>query len=310
VTHDALAGLTPRARRQLPEDRAIRAVYRCTLKGRESVLVLATERVFLVANSGWSSNSAPLHLSWLRALGGTVCDLQLWGEHLKLEFSTADEAVRVALEVDALAEAERQGEQPYAPHLQAEERLVRECVFLGGANVSVDTKARVDLLFAMDELRVYRSPLVRLEGEPITRLQYGVKFNIELSGPGRFTTGGGFVGGGLGLMGAAEGMAIAGILNALTTRTHALSVIAVLSAEYEGFFLCQDLAPDELRRGLAPVFLRARQLSQASPPDQGPMPSAGPSDIVATLERLSTLHQAGALTDDEFQRAKAQALGI
>ncbi len=142
------------------------------------------------------------------------------------------------------------------------------------------------------------------------RMPYAAQFAIELSGPGRFTTGGGFVGGGVGLEGAAEGMAIAGVLNALTTRTRVESVIAVLSDEYEGFFLCREHGLDELRRLLAPVFLRARR-NDVGPVNLESAHSAwaGP-DLVAELERLAALHQAGALSDDEFIRAKSQALGI
>jgi len=43
---------------------------------------------------------------------------------------------------------------------------------------------------------------------------------------------------------------------------------------------------------------------EAPPADTGPGPSA-----VDQLSQLSTLHQQGALTDDEFAAAKAQILG-
>jgi len=42
---------------------------------------------------------------------------------------------------------------------------------------------------------------------------------LEIGGPGLVKTGGGFVGGGFGARGAIEGMAIAAVLNGLTTRT-------------------------------------------------------------------------------------------
>jgi hypothetical protein len=43
---------------------------------------------------------------------------------------------------------------------------------------------------------------------------------------------------------------------------------------------------------------------EAPPPDTGPGPSA-----VDQLSQLSTLHQQGALSDEEFAAAKAQILG-
>jgi Short C-terminal domain len=52
----------------------------------------------------------------------------------------------------------------------------------------------------------------------------------------------------------------------------------------------------------------AYEATQAPPP---PTPAAAPApDTIAELERLSRLHEAGALTDQEFTAAKARALGI
>ena len=51
----------------------------------------------------------------------------------------------------------------------------------------------------------------------------------------------------------------------------------------------------------------AYETTQAPPPPPAATP---PPDVIAELERLSRLHEAGALTDQEFTAAKAQALGI
>jgi uncharacterized membrane protein YebE (DUF533 family) len=47
----------------------------------------------------------------------------------------------------------------------------------------------------------------------------------------------------------------------------------------------------------------------APAPAPAPAPAAG-GDTTAELERLASLHTAGALTDDEFAAAKAKLLGI
>ena len=44
------------------------------------------------------------------------------------------------------------------------------------------------------------------------------------------------------------------------------------------------------------------------PPQQAPTAAAGPS-VYDQLQQLATLHQQGALTDDEFAAAKAKILG-
>ena len=52
----------------------------------------------------------------------------------------------------------------------------------------------------------------------------------------------------------------------------------------------------------------AYQAAQAPPP---PASTAAPApDTIAELERLSRLHESGALTDQEFTAAKSRALGI
>jgi hypothetical protein len=52
--------------------------------------------------------------------------------------------------------------------------------------------------------------------------------------------------------GAAIGMAVGGLLNALATRSTVESIIAMQTAETEGFFLHQRMTPPELRRHLSP----------------------------------------------------------
>jgi hypothetical protein len=54
---------------------------------------------------------------------------------------------------------------------------------------------------------------------PLLRIPYSAIDDLEFSGPGKVTTGGGFIGGGFGLSGAAKGMIAASVLNALTTKT-------------------------------------------------------------------------------------------
>lgn len=309
MTADVLASLSPRARRRLPSDGELLAVYPCLFKGKSAVVALSTEEIFFVTNSGWTWSSAPLTAAWAKSVGDSRCDLRIYGEHFKIEFSPIGDGESALLEINEATDAARGKGQSRALRLLPDERLVPRCLFLGGANVGVAAKTEVDLIFGPADISLHRSP-AQQGGQPLARLPFAPQFSVELSGPGRFTTGGGFAGGGFGLVGAAEGMAIAGLLNALTTRTKVITVIAVLGAEYEGFFLCQEHAPDELRRYLAPVFLRARQLGQSQPATETGAPSTAAPDLVATLERLTRLHRDGALNDTEFQRAKAQALGI
>jgi hypothetical protein len=51
--------------------------------------------------------------------------------------------------------------------------------------------------------------------------------------------------------------------------------------------------------------------SYQAPPPPPPVPAAPPADpTVEKISQLAQLHASGALTDEEFAAAKAQALGI
>jgi hypothetical protein len=55
----------------------------------------------------------------------------------------------------------------------------------------------------------------------------------------------------------------------------------------------------------------AQQAEQQAPPPPPPPAPAAPADpTVEKISQLAQLHASGALTDEEFAAAKAQALGI
>lgn len=335
MSSDVSASLPDKVRKKLPAGANIRSAFYCTLGRRPSVLVVTDQDVVVFGLTGiFGYYGAPLTAAQLTVEKDAVsATLKLYTSTHKVLFDNAAGAAEAEQAIEsAVADARRALERARRRalglpgedfELAHDERLARSWVFLGGANLAVKTGLTVDVLFGTEKVQIYRS-MAQPQDTPLVELGYARSFSIELSGPGRFTTGGGFVGGGFGLMGAAEGMAIAGLLNSLTTRTQVQSVIAVLSAEYEAFFLSQQHAPDELRRMLAPAFLRGRQLSvnsavDAPARDNGSLAmrdqaleagAAAVKDLTEMLERLATLHRAGALTDAEFAAAKAQALGL
>ena len=55
---------------------------------------------------------------------------------------------------------------------------------------------------------------------------------------------------------------------------------------------------------------RAQEQQEAAAYEQGAQPAdAGEDPMIAKLKELASLHDAGALTDEEFTRAKARLLG-
>lgn len=78
--------------------------------------------------------------------------------------------------------------------------------------------------------------------------------------------------------------------------------------------LPRDAGPNEGRLSSGVSLTSAPATAQRTTPPPPPPPSAAPqeltpADLVAELRSLAELHDAGALTDEEFERAKARILG-
>jgi hypothetical protein len=136
----------------------------------------------------------------------------------------------------------------------------------------------------------------------------GAVTDVQVEGQS-ITTGGGFIGGGFGLTGAIEGMAVASVLNALTKKTHSWVAIAVMSTS--GWVSMNYVGTDliSVRRLLRPLA-DAIFVAQEDRTPQLPTASerVDSTDLVSQLERLAALRVDGVLTEEEFQLAKTQLL--
>ena len=139
-----------------------------------------------------------------------------------------------------------------------EDVILRNCRFAGGAFINARQGLIVDLVFRVDRLDIFAAYGTGIR-PPQDTIPYGNSFILNLTGPGRVTTGGGFSGGGFGLAAAAEGMAIAAFINAVATKTTTVSVVQVGDDHHEAFFVNTDATPEQLRRYLSPTFVRLRQ---------------------------------------------------
>jgi hypothetical protein len=137
-----------------------------------------------------------------------------------------------------------------------------------------------------------------------------VDVRIDFGGPGAVREGGVFFGGGTTSAGAIEGMALASILSAVTSRTRYQTLIAVSDHRFGVVAMSARTTPDSLRLSLAPVFSRVRQPHSEvtnEVPAAGVRAVEGPG-LAAELSQLADLHRAGALTDSEFEAAKARVI--
>jgi hypothetical protein len=124
---------------------------------------------------------------------------------------------------------------------------------------------------------------IRVSGEaPTVALPYDRGTTLEIGGPGEVTSGGGFFGGGFGAQGAAEGMVISSVLNALTTKTDIQTVVGIESDDCQIIALCETATPEQLKLSLAPVYGHIKAAQQKATET-----ASHSSGLVEQLERLA-----------------------
>lgn len=156
--------------------------------------------------------------------------------------------------------------------------ILSECVYLGGHGLDLKIGQSTSLRFTHKEFLVSGSA-------PIS---YAQVTDVGISGPGSVTSGGGFIGGGFGVAGALEGMALAGILNSLTAKTKVHTFLSITTHVGEHHFHFGGMEPAALRIALAPVFSTLRRMR--------------PEWMELQLEALRWNQAHGQITQDEYAR--------
>jgi hypothetical protein len=179
------------------------------------------------------------------------------------------------------------------------------CSYLGGDGAPLKPGARYYLAFRDDGLTVSATSA---EDQTLWHSSFATDTLISIDGRGRYTTGGGYFGGGIGsTTSIAKGVAAASVLNALTTATHVDTVIHVQTPMASLFFGHDQRTPRELRIYLA----RFVDKLAPRPPDQAPSTNnmnQKPPSLSEELTKLAELHMSGHLNDEEYAAAKARLI--
>lgn len=134
---------------------------------------------------------------------------------------------------------------------------LQNCACLGGCNYPCSPGDLATLSFGSDALSIHLP-----DGASFSVLYFEL-VSIDISGPGTTTAGGGFIGGGFGVTGALQGMAIAAVLNALTTKSKIHTFISLITNIGELHLHYDGMEPGALRIALAPIFVTLRRLNPA-----------------------------------------------
>lgn len=136
-------------------------------------------------------------------------------------------------------------------------------------------------------------------------LPYGDIIEISVDG-GIYQKGGGFAGGGFGLVGFAVGAAASMALNKVTTRTEVQTHVRITTNRGEVNLYTNQITSNELEISLSEIRTRIRQVNS-----QVQLQSSAPTSTSLSDEllKISELHKSGALTDEEFQAAKQRLIG-
>jgi hypothetical protein len=214
-----------------------------------------------------------------------------------------------AREADRARLRTREADSREAAELEARALVsLRGVAYLGGyvPQSAITPGGLYDVLFLEDRLVV----LAHRQAKVLAEVPYSQVEDVEIGGPGLVKTGGGFVGGGFGVNGAVEGMAIAAVLNTLTTRTSVKTIVRIQGTSCELFLLHTRQTPEQLRIAMSRPLgaIRSALATQAAGGIQHKARAAAPSPV-QELTQLADMLEKGLLTREEFDLMKAKLLG-
>jgi Short C-terminal domain len=168
----------------------------------------------------------------------------------------------------------------------------------GGTRIPVGTPCWIEF---MSDAVILQGPTAR------DHVRYDTIQDLQVSGS-TVKSNARLFGGGFGVIGAAEGILAATVINTLTQRTKRYAVIRIVTRSAEYVFSSGTRDGSALALALTSVQVQIRKAqpaAQAVP--SAPQPSLG--SVADELRKLASLRDEGILTQEEFAAAKAKLLG-
>jgi Short C-terminal domain len=173
--------------------------------------------------------------------------------------------------------------------------LLSPCTVVGGFGLGLKPGTVISFGFRREDV-VLAAPT------GLTTILYPQIRELEVGGRGAMQEGGGFIGGGFGLEGAAAGMLVASALNGLTSRTQVETLVNLRTENWGVIVHYGQQTPEQLRISLTGPLAKVADQRRETPAAQS-------RDAAAQLSEVGELHSSGILTDEEFAAAKARILG-
>lgn len=180
--------------------------------------------------------------------------------------------------------------------------------YLGGTGSSLKPEC-------LGTLWMTASGFAMRSGENFWHESIGDLVGVQIGGQGIYTTGGGWVGGGVGFNGAMKGAAMASMMNALETRVHNDCLMRLSFENAELNFQILDITPRDLELQLAPIRLHLeKHLGVTSSSTMGLSGTVGTGskksdkDLTTRLQELKQAFEEGLLTQTEYDSKRAVLL--
>jgi hypothetical protein len=185
--------------------------------------------------------------------------------------------------------------------------ILHGVAYLGGhvPDSAITAGEQYDVRFLEDRLAVF----AYRRADVLAEVPYAQVEHVEIGGPGMVKKGGGFVGGGFGVTGAIEGMAIAAVLNGLTARTSIKTIVRIQGTRCELFLLHTRATPDQLRIEMSRTLgvIRSARATEVAGGIQHEVRAVS-SSPVEELTKLAEMLEKGLLTREEFDLMKAKLI--